>query len=401
MKRKLGSWIDSFMEYTSNGSSPPLFCKWGGISAVAGALERKVFFDTPSMGILFPNIYVIIIGPPGVGKTLITNLVGRLWNELENHHVAANSVTSASLVDELRKAIRNMIRPGAPTVQFNSLKVCANEMQVLIPMYDFDLMGKLTDIYDCLPYSESRRKEENNFKIAAPQITLLAATTPKYMNAVIPESAWDQGFLSRCFLVFSGEREVKSLFRKRSTDPKLWDNLVHDLKIISNIAGEAKIVNEAADMLDAWHLDGGPPTPDHPRIQNYNTRRTAHLIKLMTISALDRKDEPVIEVQDFERALEWLLEAEMYMSEIFKAMSSSGDGSVLDDCHYAMWKVYLKMNNTPIPKPSVYRYLQSRLPTYAVEGAIRNMENSKMIKPTTVEGSGTCYIPCPPGANKF
>lgn len=390
--RKLKSWIASFEEYMQAGSTPEIFRRWSGISTIAGALEQKTWVTTMGEN-LFPNLYVIIVAPAGVGKTFVTKSVWRLWSTLEGHHLASSSLTSASLADELRHAQRNITLPQSPPIQFHSLKICANEMQVLIPAYDFDFMGKLTDIYDGHPYSERRRKEDNSFFVKHPQINMLAATTPKYLNSVIPEAAWDQGFMSRCILVFHGEQERRSLFAAKKGDEKLWKDLAADLASIGNLYGQMIFTDDAADSVDAWYLEGCPPAPDHPRLSSYQTRRHANILKLMQVSCADRGDDRVIEKIDFERALTWLFEAEMAMPEIFKAMSASGDGRILEDCHHAMWSVFLKTGSTPIPKKMVYLFLQKRLPAYAVEGAIKSMEASGMMKAKTVPPYGTCYVP--------
>lgn len=380
------------MEYMQYGTSPQLFCKWAAIAAIAGALERKVWvvtFGEP----LYPGMYTILISPPGVGKTFLTSQVWRLWQGLQGHYTAQSSLTSASLVDELRQAERHIIRPGEPVVQFNSLKICANEMQVLIPAYDFDFMGKLTELWDCHPYGERRRKEDNNFQLKAPQVNLLAAATPKYMTSVIPEAAWDQGFLARCILIYSGEQKKRSLFAARTRNPELLHNLQNDLGEIASLYGEMHFTDEAQHEMDQWYLNGGAPVPDHPKLTHYVTRRPSHLLKLCQVSSAERGDDLTITVQDFTRALEWLLEAELYAPDIFKAMTSSADGRTLEDCHYAMVQVYVKTGQKPIPRARINQFLATRMPAFAVKGAIETMESAGWISAVTVEGKGTCYIP--------
>lgn len=66
-------------------------------------------------------------------------------------------------------------------VNFNSLTIVSNELGVLLPEYDPAMMSKLTDIYDGKGYSERRRTKDLNFKIDAPQINLIAATTPSFL----------------------------------------------------------------------------------------------------------------------------------------------------------------------------------------------------------------------------
>lgn len=393
--RKLKSWLDGFIELTQQGTSPWIFCLWGGIACIAGAMERKTWVTTMGRPV-YPNLYTILVGPSGVGKTFVTDEVRMLWLSLIGHRVARSSVNYASIIDELRQAERHIITPGKPIETYHSLKVCSNEMQVMIPEYDHALMAKLTDIYDNKSYGESRRsKAENTFDILKPQINFLAATTPKYMNSVMPEGAWDLGFLSRCIIIFSGERRKISLFQNRKSDPRLLELLKNDLDHISKLGGEYTFSDEAANRLDSFFQSGGPERPDHPKLSTYNERRHFHLTKLMMVSAAIRTDALELTEEDYSTALQWMIQAERAMPEVFKAMVSSGDSKIVEDCHYAMFKNFLK-NKVPIPQEYVTRFISSRAPAYSVKTIIDNMVQSGYIKPTTVPGYGTCYIPLNP-----
>lgn len=394
-KRKLVSWIDSFVEYTEGTSSPSLFCKWAAIATIAGALERRVWTYTMGSN-LYPNMYIILCGPPGVGKTELTKIVWQLWHGIPNHYTAANSLSSAALVDELREASRNIVQPGMPMMSFNSLKISSNELGVLLPSYESDFMNKLTDIYDGHPYGERRRGGEgkHTFQLERPQINMVAACTPGYMTGTIPEGAWDQGFMSRCVLIFSGEKRKTSLFARKDRNKTLFNNLREDLMTMGSdaLCGELKFTPEAAELIDAFNLSGGEPAPTHPKLVGYNARRVAHMLKLMQVSCIDRGEDFVIEEIDFQNALDWLMEAEFFMPEIFKAMSSGGDGRVIEDTWHFLFSIYIK-NKQPIPKHKLWAFLQDRTPSYNIANIEKTMVSSGLLKAQVVKDVGTCYIP--------
>src|SRR5215475_13790034 len=103
-KRKLGSWIESFVEHTDNLESPTLFRKWAGIFTVAAAMEMRTHLMTSSP--LYPNLYVFIVGHPGVGKNRIIRVAKRFMGEIPEIHFAPTSLTGASLVDTLAASKR-------------------------------------------------------------------------------------------------------------------------------------------------------------------------------------------------------------------------------------------------------------------------------------------------------
>lgn len=393
-KAKLSSFMDGFLDLTSDEMSPEIFCRWSAVCAVAGALERKIWVYTAGSN-LYPNLYVTLVAPPGVGKTNLTKTVNRLWAGMPGHYTASNSLTAASIVDELRDATRTLVAPGMPLMEFNSLKICANELGVLLPDYTADFMNKLTDIYDGHPYGERRRGGEgkNTFMLAHPQINLLAATTPGYMVGTIPDAAWDQGFLSRTILVFSGERRIQSLFKERAKNEKLYEALQYDLIEIGKVYGELRFSPKAAAAIDKFNATGGRPTPTHPRLIGYNSRRTAHMLKLMQVMCVLRNEEHIIELIDYQDALALLLEAESYMPDIFKAMASSvSDGRIIEDAWDFIFRIWIR-NKQPVPKAKLYAFLQNRTPAYNIAKVIEIMIESEKIKVEEVNKVGTCFVP--------
>src|SRR5439155_21037477 len=138
------------------------------ISAIAGALERKVWVRTGN-GDLYPNMYTVFVAPPGVGKTISMVLTERLWRDLEGQYVAPTSLTKAALVDSLHDANREVL-VGKDLQTFHSLKIIAGELGVLLPSYEPDFMNTLTALYDGWAYAERRRTNDLNITIDSPQL---------------------------------------------------------------------------------------------------------------------------------------------------------------------------------------------------------------------------------------
>lgn len=385
-------WITGFQEYTENITSPPIFRKWAAICTIAGAIERKGWVHTLGSN-LYPNLYVTLIAPPGVGKTEVTWRVNEMWQSLEEHCIASSSVTKASLIDELDDAKRRILDLGGavPVTNFNSLLICSNELGVLIPTYDMEFMNTLTDLYDCKTYSESRRTKNIKIRIDNPQLNFLAACTPSYLMGVLPEGAWDQGFLSRMILIYSGERQLRGLFDVKATNEVLGDQLKDELAIIGDVHGKFEFTEEAGEFINRWHMSGGEPKPDHPKLHHYSTRRTAHVLKLSMSAAASATDDRIITLTHVETALDWLIEAELYMPDIFKAMTSGGDARVIEDTWHYMYTAYLKKKE-PIRENRLVMFLQERTPAHNINNIIEVMERAGFIK-KQLGKHGNEYVP--------
>lgn len=313
---------------------------------------------------------------------------------LDGHFVASSSVTKASMMDELAAASRRIVtnHPREPVVSFNSLKLVINELGVLIPAYENEFMNILTDLWDCKDYSESRRSSKKEpIDIKKTQLNMLAACTPSYLVHLLPEGAWDQGFISRTFLIYSGERQMRSLFQDDVANEEEWKSLKDDLQDIANLYGEVSWTEGAAKLIDDFNMRDGEPAPEHPKLMSYNIRRTVHLIKLCMVASISESNDLVIRERHFQRAFDWLIEAELYMPEIFKAMSTSSTGKIMEETWYYMFTIYSK-EQKPIQAHRLIQFLQEKVPVHNIETTIKMMEQGKMIE-KVLTASGAAYKP--------
>jgi hypothetical protein len=379
--RKLESWIDGFLEYTSGLPSPKIWRKWTGIATLAGAIERKIW-TVNSIGQVHATLYIIIVGPPGTGKTLLTSTIQDFWYHLKDLHAPHSDLTGASLKDRLREAERRVVRPNCqPSIlSFNSIAIAVNELSILIKGFDPELMHILTDIYDGKRFGESRRGKDLTYSVDHPQINLVAATNPHYLNAILPEGAWSEGFASRLCLIYSGEKILAPIFKMRKANVELKESLIHDLKIIHGLIGNYQFEDGAADAIENWHMAGGPPAPTHPKLLSYNSRRTYLLLKLCLIAAASESNEPVITVDHYNIALEWMLEAEEFMPDIFKSFAQGGDSVVIGDLHYFIEKTQIKERTPGVIEARVFSFLQQRVPSHNIAGLLTAMQNAGFVR---------------------
>jgi len=387
-------FVDSFCEAAKNLISPAIFSKWGAIAAVAGALERKVWVYTMNDN-LYPNMYVILVSDPGLGKGVITWRIREMWQKLDDHFVASSSVTKAAMMDELAEANRRWITNDLhnPVEHFNSLLICSNELGVLLPSYDNEFMNALQDLWDCKDYSEKRRHRRSDpITIKKVQLNMLAACTPSYLMHMMPEGAWDQGFISRTILVFSGEYRKKSLFADYGGNSAEREFLQDQIASIANVYGEIKFTEKSAELTDNFHMEISERIkPTHPKLRAYTMRRSTHLLKLSMVASMSRSNEKIIQPEDYHRALDWLIEVEQFMPDIFKAVATGGTGKIMEDAWYFVFTMYAK-SQKPVLEHKLIQFLQERVPVHYIKQTIQMMEEGKMLE-RSITKIGAAYIP--------
>ena len=252
-----------------------------------------------------------------------------------------------------------------------------------MPSYDNEFMATLTDMWDCKRYDEMKRTSELNIKMKDVQLNILAGGTVSYLLNMMPDAAWDQGFLSRTLLVYSGEVVRRSLFDELETSETLRHDLVHDLKIITQLYGKMRVMADAISAIDAWNDQGGPPTPTHPKMLTYNSRRTAQVLKLATIASVARSNELIITMEDFVQAVDWLLDLERHVVDVFKSNAAGGDGKVIEDTYYWISDLYMR-KKTPLPEEAVVGFIQNKAPAHAVMRIFELMIRSGLIEKTVM-----------------
>jgi hypothetical protein len=398
--RRLNNWIDAFLAYTEGKGSPRIYRLWSAIFAVGAVCERKIWLTT-AKGRLFPNQYILLVGGAGIGKSLCTNLVYDLLNEIRTpetpFHLAPTSVTKASLIDSLAEAERRIIRPmeSPAVISFNSLSVVPNEFGVFLPSWEGDFMSSLTDLWDCKHYSETRRTHKINISIPHAQINLFSATTPAYLTGLLPEGAWEQGFMSRILVVFSGELIHTDLFNYDFLEGtnQAYDDLVHDLRDIYSSYGEITVTDEVKLAINEWSRKGGPPVPDHPKLTSYCARRAAHLLKLCMVACMASTSARTVTLDHFAEALDWLAQLETFMPDVFKSMKVGGDGRAIEECWHYTFQVYMKMNKEPVPEHRIVQFLQEKVPVHNIARILDVMERSKLLQKQFTPTGATGYVP--------
>jgi hypothetical protein len=261
--------------------------------------------------------------------------------------------------------------------------VASGELGVLIPAWDNEFINSLTTIYDGDIYDEKRRGGDRRTIIEKPQINLIGAATPSYLHDVMPQGAWEQGFISRVILVFSFERYIVDLFPIEAAF-RGFDDLAADLLLIHRLQGEMQWDSDALTLIRRWHLDGNPPIPTHTKLASYCTRRSVHALKLCMVSSASRGSSMRINLEDVKTALRWLVDVETYMPQIFTSFGSGGDEVVMADV-----LEFVRAKGL-VPEHEVVRFIGQRVKSHNVMTVIMLMIKSRRLE-QVVERGGVYY----------
>jgi len=382
--RKCTSWIDQFVEYTEGIPSPEPFRRWAAISVVSAAMERKCWI-APGDNILYPNLFVFLVAPPGVGKTQAINHAISLARQTEEIRIAPDDSTKAALVDYLSEESRKRVTLSGELYEYNSVLSAAHELGVLIKEHDLEFINFLSALYDNPDLHEERRrhrKEQQLLRIIRPGLSFLAGATPGYLSSLFPEVAWTQGFMARVLCIYSADAIRPTLFGKRKSDPGLGKRLLHDLLQICKLQGEFSWTDGAQSKISEWYESGCKPAPTHYRLLNYIPRRHLHALKLCMVNSAARSNSMEITEADVDEAISRLLIAERAMPEIFLEMAQNTDSHIVKQLHFQLTKMYAG-NHKAIHQSRIYQFLGHYAPAWKAKSIFDYMIDSKIILPDT------------------
>lgn len=381
------------MSLTQDALSPDIFRLWAGIATVAGALERRVWLRNEA-GNVYPNLYMLLVGNPGVGKRVI-DTVRDLWidarepgTKIAAFSVAPDSMTKASLIDTLKKARKTILPPVGQAIEYHSLLVAAEEFSVLLPSYDMEYIGTLNAIWNNKAVHQEVRRTgpAQSVDIERPTLNLLGGAQPAWLGSIFPEDAWNTGIGRRIIMIYAATAPWKDIWAERADKTPIRDSLVKRLGLLSKAYGQLHIERAAVEALSEWDRGGRRPEPTHAKLTHYLTSRYFQLMKLCIVSAASRgelypgfAEKPAIRVEDVKRAMEWMFSAEAVMPDIFRAMLGKSDKDVIDEMHLFVRAWMIREKNKAMPGAMIRQFLLDRVPHDKVESLLEIADKSNIV----------------------
>lgn len=313
------------MEFTRETESPDAYHFWVGVSIISAATRRQVVLDMNQFRV-YPNLYVILVGPSGARKSIATSIGMKLVDELGLKKFA-DKITGAALLKDLSESTMKFVE-GPEITLCSPIVIYSSELGVFLgtDAYSTGVIADLTDLYDCPGKWEKKTIVRESEIIVAPYVNFLAATTPQTLKDVLPVEAVGQGFTSRIIFVWAGGR------RKRVPIPPwgseyemIKTNLMRDLESISKLRGQFVFSKDGLAFYHKFYMEHPEPEEEFEdeRLRGYASRRDTHMLKLAMILSLADKDELVLTEEDLRRSLDAIKWMEDGLPHVFAGHGTS------------------------------------------------------------------------------
>jgi hypothetical protein len=315
--RHFPDWLRAYQQYTLYSEAPGVFHFWSGVSAIAGALERKVWIEQFYFQ-WTPNFYILLLAPPGIASKTVTSGIGaNLLRQVEGIRFGPNIITWQSLVTSLAAA-KKLIPLGdwqnedpvdVRYITMSPLTFISGEFGNLVDLKDRQMVDILVTLWDSQigPFNKSTKTQWDDC-VETPCVNLIACTTPSWLQENAPEY-FQMGGLSSRFIYVWADRKRKLVAYPGYSLPdqkeyeELERKLVEDLAAISNLKGVYELTPEAIVWGSAWYTKHWESVQNNKVPDGHDARKQTHIHKLAMVLAASRRDELVIEEKDLRDAL--------------------------------------------------------------------------------------------------
>ena len=360
MTRKNKDWLQAFLEYSSYGEAPRHMYFWAGVSAVAGALRRKVWIDQAYFK-WYPNFYICLVAPPGiVSKSTTAGVAMSLLRKVPGIKFGPDVVTWPALVSAFADSTEAFEYNGA-LYPMSAMTLESSEFGNLLNPQDKEMVDLLVSLWDGKQGTfEKSTKHSGKDSIENPWINLIACTTPSWIAGNFPEYMIGGGFTSRTIFVYADTKEryvaYPGLRVPKDLEAKAQE-LVDDLEHISKaLAGEYRLTSAAVAWGEAWyknHYSVRAANLDPERFGGYIARKQTHIHKLAIVLAASESDNMFIEPHHLETAHQMVTDLEPDMQFVFSKIGRS-DASL-----HAERLVNFVTDKKEVPFQAAYRFVHS------------------------------------------
>jgi len=276
------------------------------------AVNKNIWMDAGYYK-TYPNLFVLFVGPSGVGKSSSSGIGIQLLRDAKLQHINifTDFITSAGLVEFMSQCTCSMEINGK-LIQKTPVMVYASEIGTLINTRSNirELTLIMTELFNKTGDFENRTKGGGKITIKGPNLTFFACCFPEWINEELDSIALRSGFLGRILTVTSHAKRFKGMGALAFSDAQLREDLIHDLQIISTTSnsaeGKMKWSPNAEQAWEAW-TDTLPldlTSDESIEVQGFMSRKAQYVQRVAMLSSISKGNSFIVTLEDFNFGME-------------------------------------------------------------------------------------------------
>lgn len=334
------SFLSDYRDFCSGLEVPPSYNLFCSLSALSSMLGGRVWTFKGDYIKIYPNLYIVLVGGPGLGKTTAMELSEKLLRHFKIP-TSAESVTREKLIMDIdaNKTILDFLPADARDREVSPYTVFASELSEFLGAGGVGMISFLTTIFSRDVF-EVRTKNKGSTFIKRPYLNLIAGTTPDWITTYLKDDIISGGFSRRCLFILETARFGSNPLPKITPAMQAaWERCVARGDSIRKLSGEFKMSPEAEAFWITWY-----PTrfakPD-PNLVGYYETKDIQLLKVAMLLAVSEADTLILERRHLISGLELLSLVELNLSRVFQGIGRN-------ELNAATSKVVDQLINAPL-----------------------------------------------------
>jgi Protein of unknown function (DUF3987) len=353
------NWILAYNEAISKISEAPgQYNIWAAIAVVSAVLKNHVRLARGPYTVN-PNQYIILVGPPGVGKGTAIHPAFEIPKRLGLINTISDRVTAQKIVERLSigfdappKIIYGTSNGHTPQAAgvvpsiaggtlFNTSSspvivatresaatIMSTELQTLLSSSEW-MTQFLCDAWDRKDF-EYDTKNKGTHLVKDMCVSLVGACVPAYIQSInrSTEAAVNGGFTARAVFVYADKKSNDIVWPKNleeSEGPDFIKKLEEDLVTISNIEGEYSFTGEAKHLFENFYKSTHvkQEESDSDVMLYFKSRAHVHFFKVAMAFSAARSDERLIDRLDAILAIDLIKQIQANLDRAFRGVGNS------------------------------------------------------------------------------
>lgn len=362
-KRALSkNWILAYNEAISRISEAPgQYNIWAAIAVVSAVLKNHVKMERGPY-VVQPNQYIILVGPPGVGKGTAIHPAFEFPKRLGLINTISDRVTAQKIVQRLSDGFdappkviygssnghgtaqpTSNVTPtaaggylfntsGTPTIvasRESAATIMSTELQTLLSSSEW-MTQFLCDAWDRKDF-EYDTKNQGTHIVKDMCVTMIGACVPSYIQSINKsnEAAVNGGFTARAVFVYADKKSQDIVWPKNMEQTEGKDfikRLDEDLMTISNLEGEFSFSPDAKNLFENFYKTS-PIVRQHEADSEimlyFKSRVHVHFFKVAMAFSAARDDSRVIDRIDALLSIDLLKQIQANLDRAFRGIGNS------------------------------------------------------------------------------
>ena len=230
-------WVDNeflrtYLKYVERTESPKIMHVWSAIASASACLGKHVHLPF-GIGNIHPNMFVLLVGPPGTRKSKAIDYASNLIKDSTGVRYAPDdtggqrqgliaAIEGDMQLDDAEQElelmsnamnINNLTDIGNISVSTlngadtHHIFACASEFGTFMGEGNVNMARFLNKVWDGEDYHYKLKLTQKVLK--DPLMTIIGGTTTSDIARILPSESIGQGFMSRWILVFAPQKSKK------------------------------------------------------------------------------------------------------------------------------------------------------------------------------------------------